>query len=550
MAAILGGRSVSLCDHSHDLMRVIGGSMLRDGMHIHLVGIGGSGLSAIARVLQGMGYTVSGSDRLASPLTEALEAEGVSVSIGHASQNVTGADLLLISSAIPPGNAEVLAARAAGIPVLKRADLLGELMIGRTGIAVAGTHGKTTTSAMLASVLLQARMDPSFIVGGVLANLGTNARAGRGAPFVIEADEYDRMFLGLRPRAAVLTAVEHDHPDCYPTFEEMVDAFRQFVKRLPPDGLLVACWDDAGARHLGREHEASGREVRWYGFDEKATWRAVSCRTAGGCEYVAQRAGEPVGAVSLAIPGRHNILNSLAVVATADWLGVPFECSQEALADFAGVARRFETKGEAGGVVVVDDYAHHPTEIAATLAAARTRYPDRRIWAVFQPHTFSRTRVLIDQFAAAFADADRVLVLDIYAARETDNLGIDASALVSRMDHPQARHVGSRRQAAGYLLEHVRPGDLVLTLGAGDGDQVGEWVLDALREGTHEAGQAPDGEGGNRAGKSEGGTRVGGELARVQRRAGARLGSGLGAQVAKLMAAKLGQADPKEKGPR
>jgi len=525
-------------------------SMLRDGMHIHLVGVGGSGLSAIARVLLGMGYAVSGSDRSSSPLTQALEAEGVRVFIGHASQNVAGADLLLISSAVPPQNVEVHAAQAAGIPVLKRADLLGELMAGRTGVAVAGTHGKSTTSAMLALVLLQAEMDPSFIVGGVLADLGTNARAGRGAPFVIEADEYDRMFLGLRPRAAVLTIVEHDHPDCYPTFDEMVDAFREFIHRLPSDGLLVACWDDPVARRLGQECQATGKEVRWYGFDERATWRAVSCRTAGGSDYLVQRAGEALGAVRLTIPGRHNVLNSLAVVVVADWLGVPFDCSQRALARFSGVERRFEIKGEAGGVVVVDDYAHHPTEIAVTLAAARDRYPDRRIWAVFQPHTFSRTRTLLDQFAVAFGDADQVLVLDIYAARETDDLGIDASGLVSRMDHHQARHIGGRRQAAGYLLEHVRPGDLVLTLGAGDGDQVGEWLLDALRRGTNEAGQPPDCEGGDRPGENTGAMRLGGELSRVQQRASARLGPGLGAQAAKLIAAKLDQADAKESDAR
>jgi UDP-N-acetylmuramate--alanine ligase len=516
-------------------------------MHIHLVGIGGSGLSAIARVLLGMGYVVSGSDRASSHLTEALRAEGATVSIGHSAQNVGGADLLLISSAIPSENPEVLAAQAAGIPVLKRADLLGELMVDRIGVAVAGTHGKTTISAMLASVLLHAEMDPSFIVGGVLADLGTNARAGRGAPFVIEADEYDRMFLGLCPRAAVLTAVEHDHPDCYPTFDEMVDAFRQFIDRLPPNGQLVACWDEPGARRLGTEYEALGREVRWYGFEEQATWRAVSCQTAGGCDYVVQRAGGAVGTIRLGLPGRHNVLNSLAVVAMADWLGVPFECTQQALARFSGVERRFEIKGEAGGVVVVDDYAHHPTEIAATLAAARNRYPDRRIWAVFQPHTFSRTRALIDQFAASFADADRVLVLDIYAARVTDNLGTDSSDLVALMDHSQARHIGSRRQAAGYLSEHVRPGDLVITLGAGDGDQVGEWLLGALRGATDQAPQVPNCAQDGQEGETTVGTRVGGELSRVQRRASARLGPGLRARTAERMAAKLGRRDGKKR---
>lgn len=450
-------------------------------MHIHLVGIGGAGLSAIARVLLGMGYAVSGSDQAASELTAALAAEGATVTMGHAAENMAGADLLLISSAIPPENPEVQAAQAAGTPVLKRADFLGQLMAGRTGIAVAGTHGKTTTTAMLASLLLEAQLDPSFIVGGVLVSLNTNARAGRGDLFVIEADEYDRMFLGLRPQAAVLTVVEHDHPDCYPTLDEMVDAFRQFIGRLPADGLLVACWDDPGAQRLGREWEASGGSVRWYGFDPNATWRAILCQTTDNCDFMVLRQGDPIGSVNLSIPGSHNILNSLAVIALADWLDIPFATTCQALAGYGGVERRFEVKGKHKGVIVVDDYAHHPTELVATLAAARDYYPGRRIWAVFQPHTFSRTRALLDQFALSFDDADEVIILDIFAARETDNLGIDASDLISQMDHPRARHIGGLRQAADYLLKHLLPGDVLLTLGAGDGNKVGQWVLEALQ---------------------------------------------------------------------
>jgi UDP-N-acetylmuramate--alanine ligase len=290
------------------------------------------------------------------------------------------------------------------------------------------------------------------------------------------------MFLGLRPQVAVLTVVEHDHPDCYPTLDEMMAAFRQFVSLLPADGLLVACWDDPGAVRLGQEWAANGGLVRWYGFDPGATWRAVPSEVQDDCEYLLLREGETVGSVRLAVPGRHNMLNSLAVIALADWLGIPFDTTRKALASFAGVGRRFELKGEENGVIVVDDYAHHPTEVAATLAAARGHYPDRRIWAVFQPHTFSRTHALMDQFAASFDDADEVIVLDIYAARETNDLNINASDVVSRMDHPSVRHIGDRRQTVVYLLDHLRPGDLLLTLGAGDGDKVGEWVLEALRE--------------------------------------------------------------------
>ncbi len=457
--------------------------MLREGMHIHLVGVGGFGLSAIARVLLGLGYTVSGSDQVASDLTTALAAEGVRVAIGHAAANVGGADLVLISSAVPPDNPEVLAARAAGIPVVKRADFLGALMTGRTGVAVAGAHGKTTTTAMLASVMLAAELDPTFIVGGVLADLGTNARAGRGQVFLIEADEYDRMFLGLQPQAAVLTVIEHDHPDCYPTFEEMLLAFRQFVGRLPQDGLLVACRDDDGARLLGQEWEVAGGEIRWYGFSREAAWCATDPRPnrAGGSDFVVMREGETVGLIRLRVPGRHNVLNALATVALADWLQIPFETTRSALTEFRGVGRRFEVKGEVGAVLVVDDYAHHPTEVTATLAAARERYPGRRLWAVFQPHTYSRTKALLSEFAAAFGGADQVVVLDIYPARERDTLGVSAVELVERMSHPAVQYIGGRREAADFLVGNLQPGDVVLTLGAGDGYMVGEWVLDALR---------------------------------------------------------------------
>jgi UDP-N-acetylmuramate--alanine ligase len=457
--------------------------MLADGAHVHLVGIGGAGLSAIARVLLGLGYTVSGSDQTGTELTEALVTEGAAVTIGHAANNIDGADLLLVSSAIPAENPEVAAARGAGVPVLKRADLAGELMAGRTGVAVAGTHGKTTTTAMVVSVLLAAGLDPSFIVGGVLAELGTNAAAGRGDIFVVEADEYDHMFLGLRPQTAVLTVVEHDHPDCYPTAEAVMDAFRAFVNLLPADGTLVACCDDPGARTLGKERERSGGSVCWYGFASEAHWRAshIQANQAGGNDFVVLRGGETEGLARLRLPGQHNVLNALAAIAVADLLEVPFNVTRTALSAFGGVERRFEVKGEEGGVTVVDDYAHHPTEIAATLAAARGRYGDRRVWAVFQPHTYSRTRALMSGFLSSFGDADKVVVLDIYAAREADTLGVSAQELAAQMEHPNARYVGELCEAAAYLVDRLQPGDVLVTLGAGDGNMVGEWVIDALR---------------------------------------------------------------------
>ncbi len=455
------------------------------GKHVHLVGIGGAGLSAIARVLMEQGVAISGSDLALSPVAEALARDGARIYVGHRAEQVAGADLVVVSSAVPEGNVEVQAARTAGIPVVHRDWVLGKLMEGRIGVAVAGTHGKTTTTAMIATVLWNAGLDPTFIVGGVVLGLGTNARAGRGPHFVVEADEYDRTFLGLRPRVAVVTNVEHDHPDCYPTFARFRAAFAEFVELLPPDGLLVNCLDDQVALELGAARTAQGGQVASYGLQGKGTWTArdVTPNPSGGSDFVAVRAGQALGEVRLRVPGRHNILNALAALAVTDYLGVPFPTARSALEGFRGVARRFELKGEADGVTVVDDYAHHPTEIRATLAAARQRFPGRPLWAVWQPHTYSRTKALLAEFAQSFERADHVLVLPIYAAREQDTLGISSADVVAAMRHPDARLVGSREEAVAILGTEVAPGDVVLTLGAGDGDRVGEWLLVALRSG-------------------------------------------------------------------
>ncbi len=456
-------------------------SLFKAGTRVHLVGIGGAGLSAIARVLMDIGCRVSGSDRAASALTAALVDEGATVYVGHRAEQVAGVDLLVVSSAIPAHNVELQAAQAQGITVLKRADFLGEMMAGRTAVAIAGTHGKTTTSGMMASVLLAAGYDPTFIVGGQIAHLGTNARAGQG-PFVIEADEYDRTFLGLRPTIAVVTNVEHDHPDCYPTFDEFEAAFEAFVDLLPQDGKLVVCADEPGARALGQRVGAQGKSVVRYGLVEDADWQATNVQPngAGGCDYVALVRGELKGLVRLRMPGTHNVLNSLAVLVVADALGVPFEAVTQALRDFRGIGRRFEIKGVANGVTVVDDYAHHPTEIRATLAAARANYPGRQIWAMWQPHTYSRVRALLDDFVIAFADADHVIVAPIYASREKDDLGMSSAGVAARMEHADVRVAASLDEALAFLESGTQSGDVVLTLGAGDGDTVGERLLGKL----------------------------------------------------------------------
>jgi UDP-N-acetylmuramate--alanine ligase len=334
---------------------------------------------------------------------------------------------------------------------------------------------------MIASILLEAERNPTFIVGGVLAGLETNARAGNGSLFVIEADEYDCTFLSLKPEVAVITNVEHDHPDCYPTFADFRAAFEEFAALVPLGGLLAACWDDPVAREIG-EDQAKEKLVTFFGLDKGATWRAeeIHPNFAGGVDFLAVREGETRGLVRLRVPGAHNVSNALAALVVAEFLGVPFRVSREALTAFRGVARRFEIKGEADGTVVVDDYAHHPTEIQATLAAARERFPTGRIWAVWQPHTYSRTKQLLAGFAASFGEANHVIVLPIYPARETDTLGVNASDVVRAMEHVDVRAAESMDEAVTWLGTEVRPGDVVLTLGAGDGNRVGDWLLEIL----------------------------------------------------------------------
>ena len=453
---------------------------MEKGDKIHFIGIGGIGLSAIAKVLLEEGYRVSGSDLKLSPITDALAKLGATIHQGHRAENVDGADLVIVSSAIPPDNPEVLEARRRGIPVVKRDWVLGEMTRDRYTIAVAGSHGKTTIAAMLALILAEAHLDPSFIVGGILRNLGTNARAGRGRHFVIEADEYDRTFLGLRPQIAVVTNIEMDHPDCYPTVEDMVKAFREFVSSVPEGGCLVGCGDEGRVRELMGAH---GGEAITYGLGKGVDWRAAEVRPngAGGYDFLALHDGRAVGEFGLRIPGLHNVQNALAAIAVAHRLGLDLKGMAETLRNFQGTKRRFELKGEAGGVTVIDDYAHHPTQIRTTLRAARERYPNRTIWAVFQPHTYSRTKALLDEFAASFADADHVVVTDIYPAREFDDLGVSAADIVARMDHPDARYIANLDDVVAHLLPRLKPGDVLLTLGAGDGYRVGESVLAELQ---------------------------------------------------------------------
>lgn len=454
---------------------------------VHFIGIGGSGLSAIARLLKESGYEVTGSDRALSQFAVDLQNAGVTIYIGHHPRNITGADWVVRSSAVKEDNPEVEAAKRAGIPVYKRSDFLGQLMSEKTGIAVAGTHGKTTTSAMIAWTLYAMRRDPSFIVGGTLNNLKTNAHAGKGDLFVIEADEYDRMFLGLKPHIAVITNLEHDHPDYYPTFEDMYSAFQSFVDLLPPDGTLIACAEDEGAVTLLTHARRKGLNVVSYSVQGEMTinspqWmqaRTLKPNDRGGFDFTAttniSSSGEALK-VSLQVPGEHNVRNALAVLSVAATLGLPLQESADALSQFNGTGRRFEIRGERNGVTIIDDYAHHPTEIRATLAGAKMRYPNRRIWAVWQPHTYSRTQMLFFEFSRAFESADEVLVTEIYASREPKQ-DFSSAEVVSAMPHPSARYSGSLDETKDYLLKNLRAGDVVIVLSAGDADQVSSGLL-------------------------------------------------------------------------
>ncbi len=450
---------------------------MENASHIHLVGIGGIGLSAIARVLLGRGYRVSGSDQAPTAITEALAREGATIYSGQRAENVSADTALVVfTSAASADNPEVAAAQARGIRVVKRREFLGELTAGYKTIAVAGSHGKTTTTALIALLLIDAGFDPTVIVGGIVPEFGANARAGKGKYFVIEADEYDYAFLGLSPHIAVITNVDYDHPDIFRTRGEYQNAFLEFAKQVIPDGTVIVCGDDADANAVSEFITA--RAVR-YGLGAANDWRAVGIQpnAQGGSDFDAMKGNRSLVKIRTRIPGQHNVLNALAALATAEQVGVPIDSTRATLEKFRGASRRFELRGETDGVAIVDDYAHHPAEIRATLAAARERFDGRELWAIFQPHTFSRTRALLDEFVGAFDDADHVIVTEIYASRERDDLGVSGRDIVERMRYRDARFIPTLDEAIEFLGREVKPGAVVLTLGAGDVNRVGEALI-------------------------------------------------------------------------
>lgn len=433
-------------------------------------------MSAIARILHGRGQQVTGSDQHQSAYSEGLVSIGIPVQIGHRASNIVDPDLVLASSAIPEGNVELLTAKERGIPVMRRKDFWPQLLLSSRTVAVAGTHGKTTTTGLVAWMLDRMGLDPSFIVGGFLVDFETNARAGRGEVFVIEADEYERSFHGIKPEIAVITNVEHDHPDSYPTFDSFREAFEIFSRSVT--GTLIVYADDRVAAALPVE----GAQRRTYALQEGADWHAAEIRpnAAGGSDFLVQRMGETLGLVRSRLPGRHNVANSLAALAVVDELGMDFGIAREALTEYRGVRRRFEVVGEQAGVTVVDDYAHHPTEVIATLESARQRFPGARIWAVFQPHTYSRLKALDEEFRTAFTAADRVLVMDVFAARENNSSVISGEVIAANMAHDAVSYSGDIAQTVELLGREVGAGDVVITLSAGDGNQVGTLLLEKL----------------------------------------------------------------------
>lgn len=447
---------------------------------LHFVGAGGVGMSGIAEILlQATPLEISGCDLARSEITDRLERLGARMAVGHDAAHVENADLLVISSAVAESNPEVAAARERGIPVIRRAEMLGEIMRLKQGVAIAGTHGKTTTTSLTGMVLTEAGFDPTIVVGGQVHILGTNARLGRGDYLVAEADEFDRSFLELTPVVAVITNIEADHLDTYRDLDEIHDAFAAFANRVPFFGAVIACADDPGVRAILPRIQ---RRAVTYGESAEADLSARDVRldASGTCFEVWNGEQGRLGAVRLRLPGRHNVLNALAAVAAGRELLVPFETIARALSAFTGVVRRFELKGERGGVLVVDDYAHHPTEIRATLAAARQVYPDRRIVALFQPHLFSRTRDFTGEFGAALAAADMNIVMDVYPSREAPIPGVTGELVAEaarRAGKGRVLYSPEKTEVVDTLERTLAPGDLLLTLGAGDVVRFGEEYL-------------------------------------------------------------------------
>lgn len=446
---------------------------------IHLVGIGGAAQSALAEVLLDMHYNVTGSDLRLSSVTAALAQRGAVIQEGHSAENVRGAALVVTTVAAQADNVELVAAQHQNIPVLTVAEVVSPLCNLRRCLAIAGTHGKTTTTNMVAAMMMGVGLDPLYFIGGVSRDLGHAGYAGKGEFAVIEADEYAGRFLHLQPEAAIITNIEHDHPDIYPDMAAMKKAFQAFAGKIKPGGYLFLGGNDAAIKN---NFAFSPVTLATYGLEQSNEWQAINVlpNDKGGHDFSFCRYAKELAKVSLVLPGLHNVMNATGALAMCVALAPQIEpqAFADVLGTLKGAQRRFEVKGEANGVLMVDDYAHHPTEVAATLAAARVRYPQRRIVALFQPHTYSRTKALLNEFAAAFEKADIAALLEIFAAREQNTENISSADLLAKMRHPgKVPQVLTMGNAASALQEILQPGDVLLTLGAGDVWKIGEQIL-------------------------------------------------------------------------
>jgi UDP-N-acetylmuramate--alanine ligase len=456
--------------------------MLEGIQRVHFIGIGGAGMSGIAKVLCELGFTVSGSDLQASEATRRLQDHGAHIFIGHNRGQIGDAQLVVVSTAIPPSNAELLEAQEKGMEIWQRARMLGAIMSRQKGIAIAGAHGKTTTTSMISMIMERSGLDPSVVVGGELNDIGGNAKLGKGDYLVAEADESDGSFLNLDPHILVVTNIENDHLDYYGSLENILATFRAMMKKVPQDGLAVVCADDG---NIHKVQDSLTCNVLTYGIDASADFQPENIRWLPlGSKYDLHFRGENLGTVHLSVPGLHNIKNSLAAMAVCLQVGVDFHAAAAALEKFHGVHRRFQLMGEVGGIRVFDDYAHHPSEVKATLDAARQQHPGRVV-AVFQPHRFTRTKFLQHEFGTAFSVADWVILTDIYSAGEQPIEGIHTQLLekhIADAGHSHVQYVEQMNDIAGIIAGELQPGDIVLTMGAGSIWQVGPALLQKLNE--------------------------------------------------------------------
>ena len=453
--------------------------------NLHFVGIGGAGMSGMAKILHNLGYHVSGSDNAPTEVTAHLESLGITVYSGHSGQQVVGADLVVISSAVNSANPEVMEAQAQGIPVIKRAEMLGELMRLKFSIGIAGSHGKTTTTAMLGKILSMTRLDPTVLIGGRAMESDSGGLLGKGDIMVAEADEFDRSFLKMFPSIAVITNIEEDHLDCYDGLDDLLGAFAEYINRVPFYGSVVIPDFD---RNVARIRDGIKRPAVTFGFEPTADVRAANVEfTDFGSRFDLIVRGELKGSISLRVPGRFNIANALAASAAAFEIEVPFEAIEEGLRAFRGVGRRFEVIGKARGVLVVDDYAHHPSEVMATLVGIHETKPadSGKIIAIFQPHLFSRTRDFYRQFAEALHHADQAFVVDIYPAREQPIAGITAAMIADyavSIGYKNIRYIGLKENAIEEIEKLVAAGDLVITMGAGDIFRINDKLIRKLNQ--------------------------------------------------------------------